>query len=135
MAAYSVHGLSLGSKIKISDVPRCLDISIIYYIVGSWDILFSPREVKVVVCLTGSQFCFASMSSVYESLRLKNIEDNKRVLAELGILNPVRCITCLPVLFIPWVSSLAYNPVLLPGLRCKLSVVESKLAQYWVVVK
>jgi len=29
------------------------------------------------------------MSNEYERLRLKNIEDNKRILSELGILNPV----------------------------------------------
>jgi len=30
------------------------------------------------------------MSCEYERLRLKNVEDNKRILAQLGLLNPVR---------------------------------------------
>lgn len=32
------------------------------------------------------------MASEYERIRLRNIEDNKRILAELGLVNPV-CIT------------------------------------------
>jgi hypothetical protein len=28
--------------------------------------------------------------SEYERIRLKNIQDNKRILAELGLMNPVR---------------------------------------------
>jgi len=35
------------------------------------------------------------MANAYEKLRLKNIEDNRRILAEIGLVNPVSiCYIC-----------------------------------------
>ena len=53
-----------------------------------FSIIFMYRAQFIIIEMAGSSMS-ANTPSHYESIRLKNLEDNKRILASFGLLDPV----------------------------------------------